>query len=133
MLTVLLMIAVAVTASIVSYSWTMTYLDDTLRRTGHTIQISSVNFLSGDGTVFTGMTIYVQNVRDGIVQVTDIYVDGAMVSADLITMSNDGLIDPGETCIIDVIDQSFIHGTEIAIKVVCSDGVSTENVYEVRE
>jgi archaeal type IV pilus assembly protein PilA len=66
----LLMIAIAVVASLVAYAWVMGYMGFTTDKTGKAIAIQSV-----DGP---SKTIYVQNVGNGIVTLKDmcVYVDG---------------------------------------------------------
>ena len=55
----LLMIAIAVVASLVTYAWVMGYMSFQTNKTGLAIQIQSVSQ--------TG-TVYVQNVGDGVVK-----------------------------------------------------------------
>ena len=68
----LLMIAIAVVASLVVYAWVMGYMNFTTNKTGLAIQIQSV---SQSGTV------YVQNVGNGVVSFAAncVYVDGTAV------------------------------------------------------
>jgi archaeal type IV pilus assembly protein PilA len=61
----LLMIAIAVVASLVTYAWVMGYMNFTTEKTGKAIQIQSVSYPSAGGDTFT---IYVQNVGDSAVQ-----------------------------------------------------------------
>ena len=65
----LLMIAIAVVASLVVYAWVAGYIGNQTSNTGKAILIQSVNV---DGTV------YVQNVGTGTVRLEDIclYIDG---------------------------------------------------------
>jgi archaeal type IV pilus assembly protein PilA len=57
----LLMIAIAVVASLVTYAWVMGYMNFTTEKTGKAIQIQSISYPSTGGQAFT---IYVQNVGD---------------------------------------------------------------------
>ena len=70
----LLMIAIAVVASLVAYAWVMGYMGFTTDKAGKAIQIQSVEQLGA---------VYVQNVGDGTVTLQDIclYVDGIGVTA----------------------------------------------------
>jgi flagellin-like protein len=70
-ISVLLMIAVAVAASLVTYAWVMGYMNFTTTKVGKAIAIQSV---SADGHV------YVQNVGQSTVKVTGVYVDGLAVA-----------------------------------------------------
>ena len=65
----LLMIAIAVVASLVTYAWVMGYMSFTTNKTGLAIQIQSVSQ--------TG-TVYVQNVGNGVVSFAAncVYIDG---------------------------------------------------------
>jgi flagellin-like protein len=75
-ISVLLMIAVAVVASLVVYSWVMGYVGFQTAKTGNAIQIQSMaNSTSGY------LTLYVQNVGDGGVTLdaNSVYVNGAHV------------------------------------------------------
>ncbi len=126
-LTTLLMIAVAVGSALITHAWIITYLGDTKTKVQHIIWIPSVNLTEGDGAA--GITIYVQNIGKGIVQLTQVFMNGAMVSEDDIIMSEYGFINEGETCIINVINQSLKKDADISIKVICSSGVSAENQF----
>lgn len=119
MLAVLLMIAVAVAAALVTYAWTMTYLSSTTSRAGHAVQIQSVDWTSG-----TAANVYVQNVGDGTLTLTDAYVDGLLIDP------ADTAIDEGATIAV-AITGSWANGDEVHIKVVCDDGTFTEGTYTV--
>ncbi len=65
----LLMIAIAVVASLVTYAWVMGYMNFTTEKTGKAIQIQSVSYrYGGPIDVFT---IYVQNVGDSDLQLSN--------------------------------------------------------------
>jgi flagellin-like protein len=65
----LLMIAIAVVASLVTYAWVMGYMGFTTNKTGLAIQIQSVSQAG---------TVYVQNVGNGVVSFAAncVYVNG---------------------------------------------------------
>lgn len=69
----LLMIAIAVVASLVTYAWVMGYMNFTTAKTGNALQIQSVDQAHG--------VIYVQNVGTSSVKFTSlttaVYLDGA--------------------------------------------------------
>jgi flagellin-like protein len=69
----LLMIAIAVVASLVTYAWVMGYMNFTTNKTGLAIQIQSVSQAGA---------IYVQNVGNGVVSFANpcVFVDGASVT-----------------------------------------------------
>ena len=56
----LLMIAIAVVASLVTYAWVMGYMNFTTEKTGKAIQIQSVSYAPASHI----FTVYVQNVGD---------------------------------------------------------------------
>ena len=74
-LATLLMIAVAVAASLVAYAWVMGYIGGTTGKVGKAIQIQSV---ASQGT---SLLIYVQNVGQGAVTIQDVYVEGIKQNA----------------------------------------------------
>jgi flagellin-like protein len=77
----LLMIAIAVVASLVTYAWVMGYMSFTTNKTGLAIQIQSVS--PGDATANPTVpgVVYVQNVGNGVVDFAAgcVYVDGVSV------------------------------------------------------
>ena len=71
-ISVLLMIAVAVVASLVVYAWVMGYVGFQTSKTGQAVQIQSVN-MAGDSL----STVYLQNVGTDTVTVNSfIFVNG---------------------------------------------------------
>ena len=121
-LAVLLMIAVAVAAALITYAWVMTYLESTTSRAGHAIQIQSVAFTD------TTATVYAQNVGDGTIVLSNAYLDGA-INADLSPLP---ALDEGDTATIAitvVAPATFEKGEEYKLKVVCKDGTFTEGTY----
>jgi archaeal type IV pilus assembly protein PilA len=76
----LLMIAIAVVASLVTYSWVMGYMNFTTEKTGKAIQIQSVS----NQTAADTLTLYVQNVGDSAVTFTaqSVFINGALATSD---------------------------------------------------
>src|SRR4030067_2183418 len=72
-LSVLMMIAVAVAASLVTYAWVMGYLGFATNKVGKAIQIQSI---ARDGSGL--MTVYVQNVGDSDVSLSSVFVNGTL-------------------------------------------------------
>jgi archaeal type IV pilus assembly protein PilA len=72
----LLMIAIAVVASLVTYAWVMGYMNFTTEKTGKAIQIQSVSYptTAPSGNVFT---VYVQNVGDSDLTLSSVFINGA--------------------------------------------------------
>jgi flagellin-like protein len=81
-ISVLLMIAVAVVASLVAYAWVMGYIGNTTERASQAIQIQSVaNSTTAVGT--PKITVYVQNVGEGSVKVISgqsLYINNTLVT-----------------------------------------------------
>ncbi len=75
----LLMIAIAVVASLVTYAWVMGYMSFTTEKTGKAIQIQSVSNQTSANT----LTIYVQNVGDSAVKFTpqSVFINGAQANS----------------------------------------------------
>lgn len=126
------MIAVAVAAALITYAWVMTYLSATTSRAGHAIQIQSVAFTTNTAKV------YAQNVGDGTIEITDIYLDGALVSATFLSGDpdpTDGITFEGATTTItvNITPAVFSAAQEVLIKVVCEDGTFTSGTYTVPE
>jgi archaeal type IV pilus assembly protein PilA len=75
----LLMIAIAVVASLVTYAWVMGYMNFQTAKTGKAIQIQSVSNATTISVATSNVTIYVQNVGDSPVVFNDqsVFVNGA--------------------------------------------------------
>lgn len=116
-LAVLLMIAVAVAAALITYAWVMTYLSSTTSRAGHAIQIQSVDF--------AGATVYVQNVGDGALIISDVYENGALATGPLAST-----LPEGDTLGLPIVG---VYGAaaEVHLRIVCEDGTFTEGTYTV--
>ena len=117
-ISVLLMIAIAVAASLVAYAWVMGYMDFTTTKVGKTIQIQSV----------APNAVYVQNIGDADVTITDLYVDNDIESWTSIAVegvSGETLLTPGDTAEIGVATLPRV-GNQATIKIVTSDGISAE-------
>jgi flagellin-like protein len=115
-ISVLLMIAVAVAASLVTYAWVMGYLSFTTAKVGKAIQIQSV---AADGTV------YVQNVGDSQVTLADAYVNGTKLTPT--TWSPSAALNAGGTSSCDVkTSGTFVSGDKLTVKVTTTDGTFIE-------
>jgi len=110
-ISVLLMIAVAVAASLVTYAWVMGYLGFTTNKVGKAIQIQAVS---------QGGMVSVQNVGDSAVTFADVYVDGVLKVSFGTT-----LMQPGDTASIDT-TVDFASNTPYTIKVTTTDGTFSE-------
>jgi flagellin-like protein len=111
-ISVLLMIAVAVAASLVTYAWVMGYLGFTTNKVGKAIQIQSIA-LNGN--------VYVQNVGDSPVTLSSIYVNGILNSS--VTWSPSTALPVGNTTSCNV---GAFSGDQVTVKVTTTDGTFIE-------
>jgi hypothetical protein len=123
-LTVLLLVAVSVVSALITQIWVITYVENTMTKVKHVIWIPSVKFIDVES-----ITVYVQNIGKGSVLLSTVYINTSLVGEEDITMSDDGVIEAGETCTITIINQSLTKNEKVRIKVVSIDGVSTEGVF----
>ena len=104
-ISVLLMIAIAVAASLVAYAWVMGYLDFTTTKVGKAIQIQSISTDS----------VYVQNVGDSPVTINAVYVDGDLMTITTDYTIDDPELDPSETATIGFASITFPTVTPPAV------------------
>jgi archaeal type IV pilus assembly protein PilA len=112
----LLMIAIAVVASLVTYAWVMGYMSFTTEKTSKAIQIQSVDFAGGK--------VYVQNVGDSQVSFTAtcVFVNGA----DKTGTAPSAPLGAGDTIAITVSSGTFVAGHTYTIKVTSEDGTFSQ-------
>ena len=121
----LLMIAIAVVASLVTYAWVMGYMNFTTGKTGKAIQIQSVSY-NPTGDVFT---IYVQNVGDSAIQFptttpANIFINGAVATA---ITGNVATLNQGSTVTLSGAMASLTPGVQqVTIKVTSTDGTFSQ-------
>ena len=116
---VLLMIAVAVGASLIVYAWTMGYLNLLLGQTGKEVQIQSVALSNGN------LLIYVQNTGQGSVHFNQggcVYINGVLEPNEPISPT---LLE-GATAKVTVKDMASLAGTRVTIRVITAEGAFTE-------
>jgi flagellin-like protein len=134
----LLMIAIAVVASLVTYAWVMGYMNFTTEKTGKAIQIQSVSYsgTAGASGVDT-FTIYVQNVGDSDVKFASaggVYVNEAAATISSITVG--GLattsLPKENTAILTVtVPGGPTSGVQsITFKVTTTDGTFSQNTQQ---
>jgi flagellin-like protein len=115
----LLMIAIAVVASLVVYAWVSGYIGGSTSKAGNSIQIQS--FASSGGN----LVVYVQNVGQGVVTLKpgqSLYVNGDLVP---ITGSSDITIAEGQTVELDT--NTPYSGEKVNIKVTTSSGTFAQS------
>jgi flagellin-like protein len=141
-ISVLLMIAVAVVASLVAYAWVMGYIGSQTGKTGQAVQIQSIAFaptaIATDGNLMDVTTIYVQNVGTGTVSfnpVQSVFVEGVQVTsyAGSVVVSPNPTPTPtstpilaGETAQINLNYGAFQPGTTITVKVTTEGGTYSQ-------
>jgi flagellin-like protein len=115
----LLMIAIAVVASLVTYAWVMGYMSFQTEKTGKAIQIQSVDFDDG--------IVYVQNVGDSQVSFSDpcVYVNGADATSDTQSSAFNSPLAKGDTLGIEM-TTAFTQGDSYTIKVTSEDGTFSQ-------
>jgi FlaG/FlaF family flagellin (archaellin) len=115
-ISVLLMIAVAVVASLVAYAWVMGYIGFQSQNTGQAIQIPSY----APGADSGHMKVYVQNVGQGAVTVGEVYINDALAAS-----SGDKALSEGETSELTVTlptGVTWSAGEQVKIKVTTTSG-----------
>lgn len=117
-ISVLLMIAVAVVASLVAYAWVMGYMNFQTAKTGQAIQIQATNVDKDNDLI-----VYVQNVGTGNVKLSTVYINGTMIQSPLFDPS--ASVDEGLTTKVTVVG-NYNSDDKMVIKIVTLDGVSME-------
>jgi flagellin-like protein len=125
----LLMIAIAVVASLVVYAWVTGYIGGTTTTAGNAIQIQSY----GPGDNDNQMKIYVQNVGQGPVEILKsggVYINGIGVPLvfDVGSTAVSEPIDITETkeLVVDLTPATWAPGQNVVIKVVTNGGTITQ-------
>lgn len=125
----LLMIAIAVVASLVTYAWVMGYMNFTTSKTGKAIQIQSVSY-NGATKQFT---VYVQNVGDSDLQFAAnsfMYINGALANPQTIAAGTSGspaTLAQGNTATITGTQTNLLAGVQsVTIKITTLDGTFSQ-------
>ncbi len=116
----LLMIAIAVVASLVAYAWVMGYMGGTTTKAGEAIQLPSYAMDSSSNLV-----VYVQNVGQGSVQLSTIYVNGVLKTFTPDPNYPNNVLGEGKTAELTVAGP-FDPNTRLNIKVTTTDGTFME-------
>jgi flagellin-like protein len=119
---VLLMIAIAVAASLIAYAWVMGYLGGTTSKVGKAIRIQSMYYSSP-----TSLFVYVQNVGDSPVTLSTVYVNGVLDTSAGFT-NNSPLAMNQTSTVTTVLPNGFNPTNAVDVKVVCSDGTFIEAI-----
>jgi FlaG/FlaF family flagellin (archaellin) len=124
---VLLMIVIAVAASLVAYAWVMGYIGFTTNRVGKAIQIQSI--AKGGGG--TDLLVYVQNVGQTALNLDPtgksvVYVNDALMDCTLDAAHADGVLDAGETATLTIAGAGSLLDAKLSVKVQTTDGTFIE-------
>ena len=119
---VLLMIVIAVAASLFAYSWTMGYLDFLTVKADQGIQVQAINWETPT------LTAYAQNVGPADVTIANVYIDDVLDPAAILvnaaddSLLADGLLPSGET--VKITSSGYYDGSnpQVTVKVVTADG-----------
>ena len=128
-ISVLLMIAIAVAASLVAYAWMMGYIGGTTTKTGKAVLIQSMAIDTGADPVDPAddkLIVYVQNVGQGSVTINSVYVDDVLRSFTPDPNFADNKLPEGKTASLKV-DYVVPGSGQVKVKVVTSEGVFTES------
>jgi archaeal type IV pilus assembly protein PilA len=111
----LLMIAIAVVASLVVYAWVTGYIGGSTTKAGKAIAIPSF------GLQGTNLHVYVQNVGQGQAEIGAVYIDDARLDDAALTFSPSKVVSEGNTIEITVTG-NYDKDTRYDIKVTTTDG-----------
>jgi flagellin-like protein len=118
-ISVLLMIAVAVVASLVAYAWVMGYMNFQTAKTGQAIQIQSIASY-GNST----FTIYVQNVGDADVKLDSVYINGGQAA----DFASESLVKGNTTSIVAIANPALTVGVQDITFKVTTEGGTFSNI-----
>ena len=117
----LLMIAIAVVASLVVYAWVSGYMGIQTDKAGKAISLPSFTGVANAGTPNVGgLVVYVQNVGQGTVEISAVYVDDVLIET-VVNYIPDKVISPGNTVEV-TIDGDFDLTIKHDIKVTTTAG-----------
>ena len=117
-ISVLLMIAIAVAASLVAYAWVSGYMDFTTTKVGKSIQIQSITQTPA---------VYVKNVGDSDVTLKSCYINGNLDNSATSQISNKELSVSETFEITQFTNFPAFFEKQITVKIVTTDGTSTEH------
>ncbi len=123
----ILTVIIAISASFITYLWTINFVKSTIAKAEHQILIQSVEFSNEDGN--KTVRLYIQNVGKGKVNIVSVFINGTLYAGNV---STDGeytalpyALDEGKTCCINV-KFEWVAGQQYKFKVVCADGTLNE-------
>jgi len=117
-LATLMMIIVAVAAALVTYAWVMGYTTFITGKASQGIMIQSVGHQAGN------IEIYVQNVGDGTVTLSSLYINNILFTNS--TISKNPLPKTETATVTNLWKPWYGSPNTVKIKIVCADGTFTE-------
>lgn len=122
-LATLMMIIVAVAAALVTYAWVMGYTTFITGKASQGIMIQSV----GHDTTSPGkIVIYVQNVGDGTVTLSSLYINNILMADTGFIPADPNLLKEHTSTVTSVWKTEYGSPNTVKIKIVCADGTFTE-------
>jgi flagellin-like protein len=128
-LAVLMMIAVAIAGSLITYAWVTGYISFTTEKSGKAIMVQSVANTGDD------LVVYVQNVGDSTVELDPdscVYRNGELFPCDIIINGESvaegekGFLPEGDTAELTLTDGAAATGEKVTVKVTTLLGTFTE-------
>jgi flagellin-like protein len=122
-LAVLMMIAVAIAGSLITYAWVTGYIGFTTEKAGQAVMIQSMDY---DGTY---LNVYVQNVGEGTVELAEdssLYVDGGLVGCSIDGATGGKLVLGEKNTATLTVAMSISSGDKVTAKVTTALGAFTE-------
>lgn len=122
-LAVLMMIAVTIAGSLITYAWVTGYIGFTTDKAGQAIMIQSIAYNKDDEI----LKIYVQNVGEGVVQLEEdssLYVNDALTGCGIDL--EDGVVPVKATATLTVDPILLPVGNKVTVKVTTTLGTFTE-------
>ena len=118
----LLLIAIAVVASLVAYAWVMGFIGLKTTQAGQSVQIQSLTDSNGV------LTVYIQNTGQGptTLNANSVYVNGTQMVTTLVNPTT-GIVAPGMTATLTATAPNgsgitIISGAQATVKVTTTDG-----------
>jgi len=128
-LAVLMMIAVAIAGSLITYAWVTGYIGFTTEKAGKAIMVQSIANADND------LLVYVQNVGEGVVELdpdSSVYRNGELFPCGItiggvpVAAGENGLLSEGDTAELTLTDGAAEAGEKVTIKVTTLLGTFTE-------
>ena len=120
-LAALMTIAIAITVSLIAFSWIMGYLGGTTQKTEKAIFIQGTAI----NTIENSLTIYIQNTGKGTVIIDSIYINDYLIKNKL-----DIQLTEGKTATIPI-NHPITSNQQLTIKITTTEGTSTQTTITI--